>query len=139
MAMKGKLQTQDRIMRWNNDLNMKCSLCNEVQDSHNHLFFECKYSKYIWSCLKKKMRKEGLTDSWDNVIEQFANGPCNNTIDSVLARITLATAVYHIWKERNTRIFTGEELDVQVLLNIIVEKIKLPTTMLNCKKITPNN
>ena len=139
MAMKCKLQTQDRIRKWNNDPNMKCSLCNEVQDSHNQLFFECKYSKYIWSSLKKKMRKAWLTDShsWDNVKEQFANAPCNNNIDSVLARITLATTVYHIWKERNTRIFTGEAVDEQVLLSIIVEKVKLQLLSLTVRK-SPN-
>ena len=134
MAMRCKLQTQDRIMRWNNDTNMKCALCNNVQDSHNHLFFECLYSKHIWSCLKKKLRKEWLTDTWENIMEQFANDPCNNTINSVLARITLETAVYHIWKERNTRIFTGEELEAKVLLNIIVEKIKLQLLCLNVKR-----
>lgn len=55
MAIKGRLQTQDRVMKWNNDPNMKCRLCNMVNDSHSHYFFECEYSKSIWVDLKAKM------------------------------------------------------------------------------------
>ena len=54
MAIKGKLQTQDRIMVWNSNKDMKCSLCNMTNDSHKHLFFECEFSKSIWEKLKKE-------------------------------------------------------------------------------------
>jgi hypothetical protein len=98
MAIKGKLQTQDRVMKWNNDPNMKCPLCKLVNDSHGHLFFECEYSKYVWVDLKAKMECSWLSNLWDVVIEQYSKGPCNNSIGSVLKRIILATVVYHIWK-----------------------------------------
>ena len=39
-----------------------------------------------------------------------------------------------IYGRKGTRIFTGEELDVQVLLNIIVEKIKLQLLCLTVKR-----
>ena len=61
MAMRGKLQTQDRIMVRNNDIGMKCPLCKKVNDSHNHLFFECEYSKNIWEKLKGKMEHSWLS------------------------------------------------------------------------------
>ncbi|GJX79146.1 RNA-directed DNA polymerase, eukaryota, reverse transcriptase zinc-binding domain protein [Tanacetum coccineum] len=38
----------------------------------------------------------------------LARSPCSNSIWSVLRRIVLATPVYYIWKERNSRLFTGE-------------------------------
>ena len=82
----------------------------EGNDSHNHLFFESEFSKKIWEKLKEKMENRWLS---------------NNSIGSVLMRIVLATVVYYIWKERNTRLFTGEEMDVQGLLKIIIENIKL--------------
>lgn len=39
MAILGRLQTQDRLFQWNNDSNMRCSLCSQCMDSHDHLFF----------------------------------------------------------------------------------------------------
>ena len=119
MAIKGRLQTQDRLMKWNNDTNMKCPLCKRVNDSHNHLFFECEFSSNVWEKLKDKMEIMWMSNSWCDVIEQYANDPCNNSIGSVLKRIGLATCVYHLWKERNARLFTGNEVDKTRLWKII--------------------
>ena len=47
MAIRGRLQTQDRIARWNPNANMNCPLCSRVSDSHSHLFFECEFSSKI--------------------------------------------------------------------------------------------
>ena len=62
-------------MVWNNDIGMKCPLCKKVNDSHNHLFFECEYSKNIWEKLKGKMEHSWLSNTWDTLIVQYANGP----------------------------------------------------------------
>ncbi|GKG53081.1 RNA-directed DNA polymerase, eukaryota, reverse transcriptase zinc-binding domain protein, partial [Tanacetum coccineum] len=44
--------TQDRIMRWHQWANLKCLLCNDCEDSHEHLFFNCSYSAKIWDWIK---------------------------------------------------------------------------------------
>ncbi|GJY34607.1 reverse transcriptase zinc-binding domain-containing protein [Tanacetum coccineum] len=134
MAVKGRLQTQDRIMIWNNDTNMKCTFCKTVNDSHRHLFFECDYSRGIWEDLKVKLEVGWMTNSWENLIEQYAQGPSNNSISSVLRRIGLATAVYYIWKERNNRLFSGEVMDNMSLKKIIIESMKLQLLSLKVKK-----
>lgn len=43
-----KLPTQDMIIKWYPNKSMTCSLCGEVNDSHEHLFFKCKYSMEVW-------------------------------------------------------------------------------------------
>lgn len=121
-------------MRWNSNTYMKCPLCNILNDSHNHLFFECEYSKEIWTRLKAKMGQTDLNDTLDNVIVQYENKPSNNTIGSVLRRILLATAVYHIQKERNSRLFIGEEVDWKTMLKLIIESVKLQLLSLKVKK-----
>lgn len=123
-------------MKWNKDRSLKCPLCKLVNDSHSHLFFECNYSKTIWEALKVKMENVRVCNTWGPIIEHYANEPCDNSIGSVLKRIGLATSVYHIWKERNTRLFTGEEIDKSSLLKIIEENIKLQLMSLTVKKST---
>ncbi|GJU58149.1 RNA-directed DNA polymerase, eukaryota, reverse transcriptase zinc-binding domain protein [Tanacetum coccineum] len=60
MAILGKLQTQDRIFQWNNDVTMKCSLYNLCIDSHDHLFFQCKYAADVWEIVKDKGYLKGF-------------------------------------------------------------------------------
>jgi hypothetical protein len=50
LVMRGKLQTQDKILGWYRRKNMNmmcCLLCYYNIDSHSHLFFECSYSAKV--------------------------------------------------------------------------------------------
>ena len=75
-----------------------------------------------------------MSNSWETLLEQYINEPCNNTIGSVLKRNGLATSVYHIWKERNARLFTGEKIVNSALLKIIEENIKVQLMSLKVRR-----
>ncbi|GJS15650.1 RNA-directed DNA polymerase, eukaryota, reverse transcriptase zinc-binding domain protein [Tanacetum coccineum] len=119
MAVRRKLQTQDRVMAWNNNNDMKCPLCKMVNDSHNHLFFECDYSRKIWEDLKENMENRDLSNSWDILVDQnarlftgevkddrycaqnilvdqYAGSVCYNSIGSILRRIMLKIVVENV-------------------------------------------
>ncbi|GJZ84463.1 RNA-directed DNA polymerase, eukaryota, reverse transcriptase zinc-binding domain protein [Tanacetum coccineum] len=49
LAIQNKLSTQDKIKSWGSFDMMMCSLCNQDMDSHQHLFFQCKYAEDFWS------------------------------------------------------------------------------------------
>ncbi|GKB70721.1 reverse transcriptase zinc-binding domain-containing protein [Tanacetum coccineum] len=104
MAVRRKLQTQDRVMAWNNNNDMKCPLCKMVNDSHNHLFFECDYSRKIWEDLKENMENRDLSNSWDILVDQ------------------------------NARLFTGEVKDDRIVLKIVIENVKLQLSSLKVDK-----
>ena len=40
--------TQDRIMIWQQNVDLNCPLCKVREDSHEHLFFQCDYAAKIW-------------------------------------------------------------------------------------------
>ncbi|GJS82396.1 RNA-directed DNA polymerase, eukaryota, reverse transcriptase zinc-binding domain protein [Tanacetum coccineum] len=109
LAANERLSTQDRIMKWSPSI-LLCPLCNKMNDSHDHLFFKCDFSKSIWDKLKNKMNMNNIPNDWRGLIDKAAECPCNNAIRSVLRRIILATTVYYIWKERNSRIFTNDKI-----------------------------
>ncbi|GJY50957.1 RNA-directed DNA polymerase, eukaryota, reverse transcriptase zinc-binding domain protein [Tanacetum coccineum] len=54
LAIQEKLLTQDKILKWDKEADLKCSLCSECADSHEHLFFKCHYSAKIWEEMKDK-------------------------------------------------------------------------------------
>ncbi|GJZ41493.1 RNA-directed DNA polymerase, eukaryota, reverse transcriptase zinc-binding domain protein [Tanacetum coccineum] len=101
---------KDRIMAWSSDQHMKCPLCKVINDSHNHLFFECEYSSEIWDQLKKKMDNKWLANSWDVVVDQCAN------------------------KERNAWIFKNELTDKKTTMKMIIENIRLQLMGLKVKR-----
>ncbi|XP_022015029.1 uncharacterized protein LOC110914549 [Helianthus annuus] len=54
LILRRKLLTQDKILQWEfsrrKNMNMMCcALCFADIDSHQHLFFECKFSSHIWN------------------------------------------------------------------------------------------
>ncbi|GJY05634.1 RNA-directed DNA polymerase, eukaryota, reverse transcriptase zinc-binding domain protein, partial [Tanacetum coccineum] len=49
LAVQKRLMTQDKLLRWRPNDDLKCALCNKCPDSHNHLFFTCDFSKGIWN------------------------------------------------------------------------------------------
>nr|GEU71832.1 hypothetical protein [Tanacetum cinerariifolium] len=101
LAVKGKLATQDHMMKWNQNL-LLCPLCNKCHDSHEHLFFMCEYSSPIWNGVKWKMNMGRIPCNLSDIVNKVADLPCTNAIRSILRRTILATTVYYIWKERNS-------------------------------------
>lgn len=132
IAMHGRLTTQDRLLKWYPDRQMACSLCEVCLDSINHLFFECPYSKRIWSEFKKKIEQTTLPDIWDDIVSHMISQKFNKSIRSILRRVGLAACVYFIWNERNKRMFTNEKNDVDVFTTI-VNYLRLKLSSLHVK------
>lgn len=40
------------------EINPNCTFCNELEESLIHLFFECKYSKYMWTQLAAYLHRK---------------------------------------------------------------------------------
>lgn len=44
IALRNRLSTGDKMLRWGVAANTACSLCDEMLETRNHLFFDCRYS-----------------------------------------------------------------------------------------------
>ncbi|GJS95855.1 reverse transcriptase zinc-binding domain-containing protein [Tanacetum coccineum] len=115
MVVQGRLSTQERLMKWYPEKQLRCSLCGTCLDSLNHLFFECQYSNKIWSLMKKKSSSETLPDKWEDILATMTQLKHNRSIKSVLRRIIIVACVYFIWNERNKRLFTNDKRDINDL------------------------
>ncbi|GKC32324.1 RNA-directed DNA polymerase, eukaryota, reverse transcriptase zinc-binding domain protein [Tanacetum coccineum] len=123
MAIKGRLKTQDRLSRWLTIQDMKCPLCRQCKDYHNHLFFSCNYSRRLWERLKGLANLDNVTDSWAQIISSIVNKPATNTIWSVIQRLVWRASVYYMWQERNIRLFGNGSRTEEELFKIIFEVI----------------
>lgn len=125
LAIQERLLTQDKMLIWNPQADVKCPLCNSCPDSHSHLFFKCDYSLKIWSAMKMKLSSGSLPNDWKDIIEALVNLPNNDAIRSILRRIVVAAGIYYVWNERNKRLFENEKRTEEIVIGIILEYVKL--------------
>ncbi|KAL2235406.1 UNVERIFIED_CONTAM: putative mitochondrial protein [Sesamum indicum] len=137
LATLEKLATTDKP--WLSHLGC-CVLCNEdMVESHNHLFFHCRFSRRCLSSIRCIVRFQWPNRDWVSDVEWGARKWRGKHIINISYRCLLGLCVYHIWRERNMRRFEHEERPSSVVANLIVEdvrqrilSIKLPSSISTC-------
>ncbi|GJT93774.1 hypothetical protein Tco_1082619 [Tanacetum coccineum] len=71
LAINRKVKTQDSVALWQNIDNLKCSLCQLVQDSHSLLFIGCEFSSKVWLYFKDKMKLEFAPNQQERTLRLF--------------------------------------------------------------------
>ncbi|KAB5521999.1 hypothetical protein DKX38_026318 [Salix brachista] len=105
LAMQGRLRTMDRGYC---QQTTNCVLCGQEPETHSHLFFECPYSRAVWTSINARAKIQWRQLSWINLIH-WASGAWAKRKDfqHLTARLILSSTVYFLWYERNRRIFTS--------------------------------
>ena len=83
-----------------------CALCSSAEENRDHLFFDCPYSTYIWNLCRLKLGlcAEGNDTLIKRVSELQSRFKSKNRTTAV-AWLVFRSAIWHIWKERDSRIF----------------------------------
>ena len=79
-------------------------------ESRDHLFFNCPFSSYLWEPCKLKL---GMSAAIQNTLPEEAalleSTFKGKTKQVALTRIVFKAAIWHIWRERNSRIFQHQK------------------------------
>ncbi|KAL6194501.1 hypothetical protein ACLB2K_035585 [Fragaria x ananassa] len=106
LMLRGRLKTQDRLSRFGIVQDNSCPLCNEDNETMDHLFGYCKYAKEIWQA-SNMMPPLNWEEGFFRVIhEWFVENPFDNVCFT-----KLITICWQIWKARNEVIFKGKNLN----------------------------
>ncbi|XP_022030601.1 uncharacterized protein LOC110931518 [Helianthus annuus] len=129
LIMRRKLLTQDRILRWGADrrrnMNMMCCLlCYENFDSHEHLFFECKFSAQVWRLVRDKPSMSSVQPKRNLIVEWLSERARSKTAANFICRLIVAASAYIIWQERNNRLFRNHARPPDIVADAIVETIR---------------
>nr|GEZ62090.1 hypothetical protein [Tanacetum cinerariifolium] len=84
LAVNHRLKTLDRIAVWQENVVTKCSLCEVGSESHNHLFFECRYSLEVWQQFNDVVKLEFAPNNLFDIISYLSGRPINRSIWSIL-------------------------------------------------------
>nr|XP_043615886.1 uncharacterized protein LOC122587786 [Erigeron canadensis] len=133
-----KLKTHDKMKQWdaggNTNINLLCcSLCKSGPDSHEHLFFECKYSLQVWNSVKQIAGMHHISAKSDDVVACLLPRARSNSAKNVIGKLLVAASVYFVWQERNNMMFSSKVRSATQLKDVIVSTVRLKMATLNFK------
>ncbi|XP_059650068.1 uncharacterized protein LOC132295805 [Cornus florida] len=103
LTTKGRLYTLDRKPMKHKHHANACFLSLANNESLDHLFFRCEFSKVVWSFIQHTIGLYIQPSSWKELILWcFAHWSAN---DFLVHKLLLSAAFYFLWMERNNRAF----------------------------------
>ncbi|XP_019239049.1 PREDICTED: uncharacterized protein LOC109219081 [Nicotiana attenuata] len=128
VAAHGKLYTKDRLQKWGMQVDRECVLCKQANETIQHLFFECTYAKALWSTLLACQGIRRPVAGWDKELRWAEKKTKRKTTAAELYKMTVATTIYHVWQERNTRIFQANVTGWEAVSKKIIQELHCRST-----------
>ncbi|KAL0439861.1 UNVERIFIED_CONTAM: hypothetical protein Slati_2469100 [Sesamum latifolium] len=131
LAILGHLSTLDKP--WLHQLGTDCVLCQDaLPESHEHLFFTCSFATECLHRIRSEVFFHWPYNHWPTVIKWASVRWRGKHVVNASFRALLASIVYHLWQERNRRIFqhiTRSPIDIA---RIVVSEIR---DLISCKQL----
>ena len=122
LAIRGRLSTQDKLHLPLS--NLKCLLCGDCLENHDHLFFHCPISKSTWEALLDKCGLPHDVVPWQIHVDLMVTRTQGKDLRSTIRKLCLAVSVYHIWRERNIRLHDHISRLPNAVLHLIQDTIR---------------
>ena len=81
-----------------------CVLCGGIE-SVDHLFFECTFAKLVWQKVQKMYLLYRGDFCWQMEVQWWSVFLKGKSFATQPRRLDLSATVWHLWQERNSRIF----------------------------------
>lgn len=124
LACLKRLATKDRLRDWGMTVPISCVLCNQRDESHAHLFFSCSFSSVVWSDVLKRNQIQRCPGDWDFEIGWASLHWQGTGFSSTICKLALAATLYHLWRERNSRIFTQKLCSTADVTSAIIADVR---------------
>ena len=119
LALRKRLPTRDKLQRYGLCSNITCVLCDVSDENIDHLFFQCDYSRFIWDNILNQSNLSYRGQPWEEYVEEISREWKGKSLRATLAKMSLGTVVYSIWRERNNRVFSRGVLPKErVFINV---------------------
>ncbi|KAK7245649.1 hypothetical protein RIF29_40497 [Crotalaria pallida] len=116
-----RLRTKEIVGRFQ-DIDNTCILCNCANETRDHLFFMCEWSKQLIELLGNWIRLEMRFFRYTNWTRWIRYGFRDKKRHQVVAAM-VAAGIYNIWMERNRRIFTNQAKSPQQIFVLVKKEL----------------
>uniref|UniRef100_M1D352 Orf147a protein n=1 Tax=Solanum tuberosum TaxID=4113 RepID=M1D352_SOLTU len=123
LALNRRLSTKDRMAKWGVTSNLTCPLCQVEDEDIDHLFFACMFTAGIW---KKLLAWQGIQRTggkWHEEVQWATTHMKSNTSKANVYRMVMAGTIYHVWIERNNRIFQFKQRNEEFMIRHIIRDV----------------
>ncbi|XP_062119366.1 uncharacterized protein LOC133833125 [Humulus lupulus] len=133
LVMWERLHTKNHIIKYNPSLDPTCLLCGEENESIEHLFFKCLYSRKCLIAIKNWLNWNAQPINLVSLLKWIFHAKFSRIYKSMLLSI-LATTVYNIWRVRNDVLWNQKLWHINHTVSMIQNECKLRLiSVLPCK------
>ncbi|KAI0496569.1 hypothetical protein KFK09_022889 [Dendrobium nobile] len=127
MAILQKLKVADLLIKKSIQVNPVCCLCNNAQEDHNHLFFNCDFTFNVINKLIPELNSFLLKPNLIQVFDYMDNQLLMSKWEKNFCWFTIGCTVYHLWRERNNRKFANKWNSTENIIITIKNAIRVKT------------
>lgn len=106
LQFQNRLLTGYRLSSWGMDVWNTCVFCQGHDESRDHLFAECSFSRNVWSRLLMWLHgRPYKAMTWQQHFTWAMRNAKGRTVEARIFRVVYAETIHGVWGERNMRIF----------------------------------
>lgn len=124
LALLGRLNTKDKLIKWGVINSNVCSLCNQKAEDIEHLFFDCCFSAHIWDKVLRSNDESRQKFCWRREVSYLCRRAKGKSAKAKLRKLWFNATVYHIWVARNNIIFNQGTIDADKIFSKIEFDVK---------------
>lgn len=107
LLLNDRLATCQYLQKLGVQVDSVCALCQQEEETVQHLFFSCRISSYIWREVMAWSGVSRTAAAWSLEYEYLVSHCSNNSGKQRMYRCVTAVLIYLIWRERNHRRMKG--------------------------------
>ncbi|XP_049406058.1 uncharacterized protein LOC125869643 [Solanum stenotomum] len=70
VQLHAKMLTKDRLRKWGLEINPTCVLCNQEDETWDHLFAQCEFTMHVWAKMLLWMQRQNpQTTNWNEHLQ----------------------------------------------------------------------
>ncbi|KAM6567268.1 hypothetical protein CsatA_026396 [Cannabis sativa] len=134
LAVQDRLKTRRRLVRFQIATDAQCILCNESDETAEHLYFCCKFSKECLEQVKAWLGWGATTISLQEII-RWINRAKKSKFRKAVYTAATAALVYHIWKTSNCILWQGNNTQMEQMIQEVKWQVKTRITCVMPKTV----
>lgn len=107
LAMQNRCWTSDRLARRGLDHQDRCPLCNQEEETMNHILLHCVFTREVWTAVLHSLGKlEWMPTTEVNLTDWCRDKGGRSKAMRSISAITILV-LWQLWKHRNSVVFEG--------------------------------
>ncbi|XP_058776555.1 uncharacterized protein LOC131650866 [Vicia villosa] len=119
LSCHSRLPTMDRLSKLGMIQNLQCVLCVNAVESHDHLFFECCFTKNVWAGILNWLGIPHTPLIWRDELKWLISNTKGKGWKHGMLKMALAETLYFVWQYRNRVVFQQKNTSNTIVNNII--------------------